>query len=57
MFIVCFSLCMNFLFMFFAIVSAGFLSFAYCVRNSLSLVDISVFPVINAVSIVSQPVT
>lgn len=34
----------------------GCLSFAYCVRSSLSLVDISVLPVINAVSVASQPV-
>lgn len=33
----------------------GCLCFAYYVRSALSLVDISAFPVINVVSVVSQP--
>lgn len=46
---------MNFLFIFFPLFLLGCLCFADYVRSSLSLVDISAFPVINVVSVVSQP--
>lgn len=52
---VCFPVCVNFLFIFSPLFLLGCWCSAYYVRSSLSLVDISAFPVINVLSVVSQP--